>query len=305
MKQLQSVRSGGRLLALALILSSLGSADTILFQRALPTGPNVNASGANRSNVDWINPSDKSSNYFVNGDDFSVPLGQTWQISSIAVFIVMNKVGDIPADEFSNFALYLAPDTGDQQPQNFQLASTSAVGTASPYVGGTSPCTTGYLAADQSTCLPVFKITFSVNLSLGPGKYDFAADGTLKSITGCTGTCGWYNLASNAALSGGSTEDGADGLYLNWYAGTPQHPNLADALPDLNNGYVTFNSAGTIQDGPCGSPSADVCGGVGSSTDMNVIITGNSVPEPGTISMFGLSGLVLAIAAVRRRLTTH
>jgi hypothetical protein len=296
MKFPDCVASGGRLISFVLVLSSLASADTILFQRALPQGPNVNAASANRSDVDRINPKDNSSNYFINGDDFTVT-GSTWSISSIAVFIVMNKVGDAPSDEFTNFSLYLAPDTGDQQPQNFQVASTSATPTLVTFPGATSACSGAYLATDNVTCLPVYMMTFATNLTLSPGKYDFAADGTLKGgLTGCVGTCGWYNLAVAAAPTGGSTENGADGLYLNWFAGTPT-PSLAN----LNQGYVTVNSKGSFQNGPCGTPTADVCGGFSASTDMNVVVTGNTIPEPGTVGLVMLGGLAFALTQIRRR----
>jgi hypothetical protein len=306
MRLLQSVGNGGRLVGLALILSSLGSADTILFQRALPQGPNVNAAGASRSNVDWINQTDTTvipSNYFINGDDFVVPAGTSWQISSIAVFLVLNKAGDVPSDEFSDFTLYLASDTGDQQPQTFSVVSTTVTPTLANFVGVTAACTSSpnfYLASDGTTCLPVYMMSFSTNITLGPGTYDFAADGTLKSISGCAGTCGWYNLATNASLAGGSTEDGADDLYKNWFAGTP-----TPATSNLDFGYITVNSAGGNQNGPCGSPTADICGGFTSSTDMNVIITGQAVPEPGSMTMIGLAGLAVAIAGIRRRITAR
>src|SRR5579871_1560239 len=187
MRLLSSLGNGGRLLSLGLVLSSLGLADTILFQRALPTGSNVNAT-SNRSNVDWINPTDNSNNFFINGDTFTVPNGQQWQISSIAVFIVLNKTNDTPGAEFSNFSLYLASDTGDdgdgmdltdndEAAQNFSVVSTTPTPTLQT-ISTASACNGNniYLASDGVTSLPVYMMSFATSLTLPAGTYDFAAN---------------------------------------------------------------------------------------------------------------------------------
>jgi hypothetical protein len=185
---------------------------------------------------------------------------------------------------------------GNPQP-TFGVISTSAQFTRVyycllPAIGQRGPCHSvngeSYLGSDGATCLPIYEVTFATNLLLGQGiTYDFAADGTvLGGLTGCVGgqPCGWYNHATNAA-NAGTTQTGSDNLFLNWATGQ-----------FLTQGYITENSSTGC------SPSAVLCGGWDKSSDMNVIVTGSAVPEPGTVSMFLLGGLAVALAKVRPHL---
>jgi len=303
MKLLSCIVNRGRVMGLALVLCSLGSADTTLFTRALPSGSDVNLPSGNvsRSNVDWANYT-SGGDYLINGDSFTVTAGQEWSISSISIYIVLNEVGNLPSDEFSAFALYVAPDPGHETAQNF-TAYTSLVGTPTlaTYSGASGGCS-GYLSLD-GTCLPIYKLTFSTPGLVVTGTEDFAADGTLKSFggnfTSCDGgtaDCGFYNLAADGSLAGYSASTYTN-LLLNWCLLSPSADcgSSSNSLTNLDGGYYTFDSS-------CSGPASDIpCGGFTSSSNMNVIVTGNSVPEPGTVTMFGLAGLAVAIAQIRRR----
>ena len=165
---------------------------------------------------------------FINGDSFSLPFSPFgWVVDTISTYIVLNKPGDTPGDEFvtrwSTCTSVSTPGsvTGiGNSPQAFSLVSSSPTYTPVVYANASSACT-GYLASDGVSCLPVYEVTFVTNITLASGvMYDFAADGTVQNtLTGCTGgTCGWFNMATNLALAG-TAQDGSDNLYLNWWAG--------------------------------------------------------------------------------------
>lgn len=257
-----------------------------LYSFDIPSGANVNSTSGPRANVDWINTGGGvGGGGFIYGDAFSttafVPAlgaGQQYLVTSISVYAVANRVADnTPAlfqNEFSSISLYFGP-YADQSSQcaTFNSCSFSAMNIGPPTITAASYASsangnacTGYLASDNVTCIPFYKVTFTVNLLLqGNTAYEFAADGVVTGgLSGCVGgLCGWYNLAATGGPNGNIF--GWDGTDL---------PGGSSIVPT----------------------SAPCC------TDMNVIINGSVVtPEPATWTLSGLGIAGLAFVGIRRR----
>jgi hypothetical protein len=129
--------------------------------------------------------------------------------------------------------------------------------------------TTDYLSPNNGLFFPIFQLTFaSLNLLI-PGNqlYDFAVRGTP------IGTNNFALHASTAGISGG-TQQGPDDLVL-VYTGNPL--------------FVT------------GAAGAGNFANFTNGADVNVIVIGAAVPEPGTIGMLSVGLGMLAFGAYRRR----
>src|ERR1035441_8274660 len=189
----------------ALTLASSLSAG-IIFERALPTANLNDAAGANRSNIAWA-PGDST---YILGDDFT--LASDSVVNSLSVWEISNN--GIPTTEFGSLSLYAGADP--------HLSLISSIYSSS--------LVSGYQYQGSSGAFyDVYKITFSgLNWSVPGGVlYDFgigATPGTQSSL---------YLHGSNAALSG-STQDGADGLYLG-FTGPPY--TLAYVIDSNGNGW--------------------------------------------------------------------
>jgi hypothetical protein len=279
---------GWPVLAICVLGLAVAGRGSTLYTVDLPSGGLVNALGAGRSNFDWINCGDLACDQgggaatggFIYGDSFSLAAGNNYVVTSISVFAAANFVADnTPAafqSEFSAINLYFG-DFADQSSACaasdsciFSLIASNPLITPAGYTGGAN-CTgnSGYLATDGITCVPIYEVTFSVNLPLiGGNTYQFAADGVLASgLSGCVGTrpgfngCGWYTLA---------TTTGPDQTIYGWDS------------TDFSGG-----SAAVLT-----SPL----------TDMNVIVTGDiATPEPGSLALAGLGVAAVAVGVIRRR----
>jgi hypothetical protein len=227
----------------ALALASSLSAG-ILFERALPTANLNDAAGANRSNIAWA-PGDST---YILGDDFT--LASDSVVDSLSVWEVSN--GASPATEFGSLSLYAGADP--------DLSLISSIYSSS--------LVSGYQYQGSSgNFYDVYKITFSgLNWSVPGGvMYDFgigATPGTQSSL---------FLHGSNAALSG-STQDGADGVFLG-FTGPPY--TVTYVIDSNGNGWDK-------------------------SSDINVEIDGSAVPEPATFGLLAIGAGAFLLLRRRR-----
>ncbi|MEM7629988.1 MAG: hypothetical protein AAF356_11300 [Planctomycetota bacterium] len=261
--------------ALFALAAGAAHAQTLVFDRGLPDANLNNAANANRSNVAW--GYGQSGSPFTTGDDFT--LGATgdatntvWRVDTIRMWIIAGAAGDSGFDlsqRYNDAQLYVkngAAATTLAQSGNFIAGSNNTDNadisiSAVQYAGGQDyQTTTGPLAQ-------VWQIDFTnLNLIVNPGDaVEFYAFG--EAIDPASGV--WFNLASNAALSG-TTQDGADDLYR-----FLQVDNFA------NTGAVDSNGNGWDK-----------------SSDLNVQVFATAVPAPGAAAVLGLAGL---LAGRRRR----
>jgi hypothetical protein len=235
---------------------SQASFGAILVDRGLPTANLNNAAGADRSNVTWASTNATG----FTGDDFIIgTIGQSYVIDSLTVWGA--QYNPLSSD-IDNISLYLG-----------QAGSSLALVSAGSVTGNTNSNPnishiyvnyadgTTYYEGNGGVQYSICQTTFSgLNYAVDGGvKYNFGVNGD-KYL--------WWNHASNAALSG-STQDGADGKYLEF-----DTANLSSV--------VVWDSLGNGWD---------------KSSDINVQITG--VPEPATMCLLGLGALSL----IRRKRT--
>ena len=252
--------------ALALLCIGIAAQADLLFDRGLPSANLNNGAGSSRSNVTWQS---EEANQFT-GDDFVIgTAGQSYVIDSITVWGAQYNPLQL---DVNNIWLYVGK-AGD----SLALLSTGSV------TGNTNSNTkithkfvtyadgqTDYYVGNGGTAYSICETTFSgMNLLVDGGvKYDFGVKGDNWL---------WWSHASNAGLSG-TTQSGADGLYKDFITST-----------DLSNATFlrTEDSNGNGWD---------------KSSDINVQITGNAVPEPMSI-MLGIMGLgsVAGFKRLRRK----
>lgn len=194
-----------------------------------------------RINVAWADPSP-----YITGDDFSIGSSGSYHLDDIRIWVVKGANATFPPT-----SLYFGADGG-----SISLTSAAVSTTLLSY----------QYQGSSGNMLEVYQVDFAVNLNiLGGQKYDFFIGDNLS-------TSPYYSPfvhASNAGLSG-STQDGADGSFLEY---------------DLSTGLV--NSWNSLTDGGWDKPS-----------DINVQVFG-SVPEPSLILLLG-PGLI-GLAALRRK----
>jgi hypothetical protein len=250
-------------LPLLLLMSSVASAAPVVFERALPTGPNVNADApgnattdAERSNIKWA-PTGQD----ILGDDFK--LLHDAVIDTITVWMVGDSAETTnPNQELSSIHLYTGIDA------HMTLAATTYTFAPVTYANGQ-----GYWNPVQGIFQPIFELTFTnLNWAVSANTlYDFAVEGV-----GLNGHLLSLH-ASNAALSA-SRQDGFDEFFLG-FTGTP-----------LTGPYRLDYAWGSD---PMWDDLWD------KDSDINVRITGTPVPEP---SSFGLLGLGIGVLVYFRRL---
>jgi hypothetical protein len=258
----------------ALLLASAQQlfGQTLLVDRGLPTANLNNIADVNRSNVSWAEP---DLNLF-DGDTFTVTGASTWKVDTIRLWFVgynANNNTNLTDDKYlgdfyNNLSLYVG--TGGALNRVSLASFTSGTDTTSnPDVVGTRVQYNGGLdyQGGSGSYWTIVQLDFN-NLNL-----DFAP-GTTVQFGMYTDNDYAYSHASNAALSV-SPQDQADGLFSRFVLDSPTTAHFLEALD--SNGNELWNK----------------------STDINVQVFGEQVPEPATMLLLGLG--MVGLAGARRK----
>ena len=262
----------GAVTVVALVGGASAKADSLLFDRGLPTANLNNAAGSNRSNVAWANgaSSNNPTEYYLPGDNFTLSGTGPYQIDDIRVWVV----GGSAPSGLSLLGGLAGSPTMSTISSSFSATSTTYADTTT-YQG------------NSGSYIPVYQVDFSVNVDLNAGQtYDFflngpwTADGSVYVSP--------FLHASNGPLSG-STQEGADGQFL-WL-------HVDGSSQDVETWYSSGTPMGTS---PFGA-------GWDKNSDANVQVFGvAATPLPssvwGGLALLGLLGLGGAAQRFRRRL---
>lgn len=249
--------------AVSIASPALTFADTIVFDRGLPTANLNNAAGASRSNVAWTD-SDFATGWFV-GDDFTIGGTGTTVVSDLRVWVVGTTSGTYNNNNYAGAAFSLW--TGAEGALTDPLSMSSTPGVLSgPILYADSTTYQG----SSGAFLNLYALDFS--------GLNWTVDNATTYRFGVSALAGSSYVpvflhASNAPLSG-SPQQGADGSYLGF---------------DPNNWALNYT---------CDSGNPVTCGGWDKSSDINVQIA--AVPEPGSMMLFG-TGLIAVATKVRNR----
>ncbi|MBX3180501.1 MAG: hypothetical protein KF886_24395 [Candidatus Hydrogenedentes bacterium] len=213
-------KKAATLLLFSMLVGAAGvaSADSIIFDRGLPTANLNNAAGVDRSNVAWGFNGD-----YLAGDTFNISGGPSYLIDDFTVWFVNSNI--TPAD--TTFSLYIGSDTSQPLDNVGASWTTSSV----QYTGGLD------YQGSSGSFITITQLTFNdLGLTVAGGTdYYFTV-----SATDAGGLITPLFLhASNAARSG-STQEDADDLY-GWFG--------------YNSGSVTFGSLFSSQGNGWDKPS--------------------------------------------------
>ena len=241
-------------------------ADSLVFDRGLPTANLNNAAGADRSNVAWADYSPSGGQNWAIGDTFS--LTQYTQITDLRVWII--GTGSEPlSNMWSDLTLFVGGQGAGS------ISALSTVSTSGGPGVDITPVTYADGESYQATSgdyIQIYQVDFLVNLALNANTYSFFVGGTPTAENGSLynpNSVSPFLSASNAALSG-SPQEGADGI-------------LSEISYDGSGvtGYDTFDSNGDGWD---------------KSSDVNVQLFG-TVPEPSSIMLLGIFVCALGLFA--------
>jgi hypothetical protein len=242
-------------------------ADTMVFDRGLPTS-GVNAPvSADRSNVAWGDQTPYGGQNWAIGDDFT--LGSATQITDLRVWIV--GTDSLPLSAMWNDLTLFGGDTTSVGV--LSTTNLSGIGSSNPDVvlaKITDPKYTG----SSGGSIDIWQVDFLLNWNVSSGLHTFFVGGTptALNITDYGVGISPFLHASNAALSG-STQDGADNLFREYgYGGS-----TADYL-----GTVDSNGNGWDK-----------------SSDINVQIL--ATPEPSAYILLGTVLLSLVLLTRKKK----
>ncbi|HSZ56161.1 MAG TPA: hypothetical protein VK797_10905 [Tepidisphaeraceae bacterium] len=270
------MKVGGRILGvivgLGLVSGTSAMADSLLFDRGLPTANLNNAAGPSRSNVAWADSENTNAptNYYLPGDDFTLAGSGPYHIDDIRVWVVGGST--LPTG-LSLLGGVAGSSTMDSLSNTFNAAQVH-YSDGSDYQG------------TSGTFHSLYQVDFSVNVDLNVGQtFDFFLNGPWTPSG--SGYVNPFLHASNGPLSG-STQDGADGQFL-WL-----HVN--NSSQDVETWYSSGTPVGT-------SPFS---AGWDKNSDGNVQVFGVATPLPpslwGGLALLGLLAVTGGAKRFRRQL---
>lgn len=260
------------------------SAQTLVVDRGLPTANINNAAGNNRSNVSW----GWYGNDYMSADDFTLgSAGGTdhWEITSIRTWVTIGSgYGDPttdlylgaantsdPSAEFSQVNLYL----GAKNDSLSIVKSANLIGgtntdnaqvtlTAVKYSNGET------YQGSSGAFVGLYEVDFTgLHISASSGQeFEFAVNGVANAYG--AGYFAWFNHASNAALSG-SPQDGSDNFFQ------------AYGTDGTNYGDIDSNGNGWDK-----------------SSDLNIQVYAQAVPEPNEFGFLAIAGLGMLTSLKRK-----
>jgi hypothetical protein len=248
-------------LGFSVAITAPAAAQTLLFDRGLPTTNLNDAAGSSRSNVAWgegalgeVTPDTASV-----GENFTLSAPSV--IGTIQVWVIDNGTGGTPTA--GSYQLSLGTDITPG------LGSTAAVAGVATSTSVTQVTYTGGLNYENSiagTFSDIYQVDFTgLDLSEPAGTYAFSVSGLSEA-----GLLTPYLSASNATFGGADQIAGNDVLYGFDASGTM----------DTANGYPALLA-------PLWDKSSDV--------DVQVF----DAPEPASMAILGVG--VFALGAIRRR----
>lgn len=179
--------SGFALATALLFAPQLAAAQTMVFDRGLPTENLNGEAGSDRSNVLW-NSATKPT--WLIGDDFTLPGTEAYVVKTIRVWAMGENNENLTQSD--NLSLLGGPTGG-----TIETLSTTYTATPATYTDGNS------YQGNSGEYRDFYQIDFTVNIPLnGDEEFQFFV-----------GPAGTFVHASNKATSG-STQDGADDQFL-------------------------------------------------------------------------------------------
>jgi hypothetical protein len=221
MKKLVTIFSILAFVSLGVFMSPINqaAADSLLFDRGLPTSNLNDAAEASRSNVAWADwePTATTFPYYLPGDDFKIVTSGLYNIDKITVW---------STDNTGPLSLY-----GGQAGGTISKIGTNPKVTSVKYANNTTYQTS------SGTFINLYQVDFSLSWNITGGQtYQFFLDGPYKTDP----TGGYDNSflhASNKDKSG-SRQDGANNSTLwlemddhSWPKGIPNTVSILDLKP--------------------------------------------------------------------------
>jgi hypothetical protein len=249
-------------------------ADDLLVNRGLPIANLNNAAGTDRSNVAWADYSPYDGQNWAMGDTFSVNAAGAYDVTDLTVWVIGTDSEPL-SDMWSDLTLF----GGGTTAASVQALSTVSTSAPDPNVVITPATYAGGLPYQGTYGSPIqlYQVSFLLNwMVTGDTTYSFFVGGTPTAENArlySPYSVGPFLASSNAALSG-SPQQGADGLMWEYaYGGSGAS---MDSFDTNGNGWDK-------------------------SSDANVLVYGNPVPEASFYIFLLMNMGLLSLAFLARR----